>query len=286
MKRRGWLVAISLVVLGNLVLLAGVAWNRAGEPDAVIELTERELPMAWSWRDDEDSGLSLRLNWTGGSANYYGYGTSSPSWLDTDKLEELGFDFSVPVNAETAEFHYNKQLPREAYTVLEFDGPAWQNWLAEQERDLEEAAEKVADGEQTEDWLEDRRESFERRKLGESRLFAVDAGTDPDALRERYPDRSRYLIVPAVFRIWASARDVTASVSKVLVDRVHVRRGQRDVFDGLPERRRWRWDEGVDPSPRYKVTLMFGKRLEPWIETVERIEIDDVVRAASTSASR
>ena len=58
MKKYGLIAAIALIVLTNVVVLAGVAYNRSGEPDATVTLTERELNLAGSWRleDREDSG--------------------------------------------------------------------------------------------------------------------------------------------------------------------------------------------------------------------------------------
>ena len=56
MKRHGWWVALAVVLLANTVALVGAALNRAGEPEAMLELTERELPRVQ--RQDDDSGTS------------------------------------------------------------------------------------------------------------------------------------------------------------------------------------------------------------------------------------
>ena len=56
------IACLALVVLTNLAILAGVAYNRSGQ-SAVLELTERELALAEPWSRGESSGLQLRLDW-------------------------------------------------------------------------------------------------------------------------------------------------------------------------------------------------------------------------------
>ena len=58
------LACVSLLLLSNVVVLAGVAYNRSGEPLASIELTERELPLRVTYNStDDDSGTALSLKW-------------------------------------------------------------------------------------------------------------------------------------------------------------------------------------------------------------------------------
>src|SRR5207245_9835380 len=47
MRRAGLLSALALIVVTNAIVLAGVLSNRRGEPDAILTLTERELPLGW-----------------------------------------------------------------------------------------------------------------------------------------------------------------------------------------------------------------------------------------------
>ncbi len=63
MRKYGLIFAIALLVIVNIVVLAGVGRNRSGAPDAVLELTERELPMSYRGSEDkENTGMSLRLD--------------------------------------------------------------------------------------------------------------------------------------------------------------------------------------------------------------------------------
>ena len=130
MRRAGLLGALVLLVVVNLAVLGGVAWNRAGQPEASLLLTERELPLYDSFvRAEENSGLALQLTLYGGSY--------SPDWLDERKLLTLGFRPERHDTADAAEYETGKQaLPRQAWVVLEFDGPAWQAALADSETEL------------------------------------------------------------------------------------------------------------------------------------------------------
>lgn len=277
MRRRGWLIAGALVLLTNLVVLLGVARNRSGEPEAVIELTERELPIAH--HRDEDTGMSLRVD----------YGEVwRLDWLDRSKLQDLGFDCSAPPNAEEAEFHYGKQLPRHGFLVFENDGEAWQRWLEEQREELEQAIQKAERGEVEQSVLEKQRNNFETERMTHSRLFPVDAGRDPDVLRKRHPERDRFLIFPTVFRIavdrpWNSEtgrRDlprIRGYVSQLLVREIHVGLGLAEQLEPLRhDRAPWsKADPFKEPEkfePRYVVTLKVGRRHEPWIDQVRRVD--------------
>jgi hypothetical protein len=85
-KTKGLLLAGTVVVVTNAIVLLGIARNQDGQPLETIQRTERELPLEPHGK--EDSGLSLRLQWQPfGSPNNDQY-----AWLDRMKLEELGFD--------------------------------------------------------------------------------------------------------------------------------------------------------------------------------------------------
>ncbi len=90
MKRYGLIGAIALIVLTNVVVLAGVVYNRSGEPDAVVQLTERELSWLkrWDVTDKEDTGIYLKLKWNLAKSHYRQYRTNhwtyqkGDSWLN------------------------------------------------------------------------------------------------------------------------------------------------------------------------------------------------------------
>lgn len=257
MKRVGWLVAVGLVVVADAIALGGAALNRQDDPEAEVELTERELPM--SWRREEDTGISLRLRWSA---------EGQADWFDRAKLEETGFDCSPPIDARTQEIHYAKLLPRDVFVVLEYGGASWARWLEREEAEIAERAEEVERGEALPEQLETAKELFERARATRTRLFAVDAGLEAEALRQRYPDRGRFLILPAVAQVdryhLASERELRGEIRRILVDRVHVPRRLRPPLESLGQDSPWE-----EREPRYRVVLAVGHRYEPWIRAVE-----------------
>lgn len=227
-QRSHTLVAgVALIVATNAVVLAGVAYNRSGEPQAVLPLTERELSFPFAWGlEKENSGISLRLDWR-----------MDGDWLNRAKLASLGFDVSEPALIR------GRQPPRDALLVLELDGQAYRAALAEAEQRA-----KL----KPEEWnLRALRAEQEKN----SRLFVVDVGLDAAALRTKYPNRTQYAIVrgrvaPA-HRSIKDAGPVTGRVDEVNIVSLHVPVGMHAV---------------VRPDTAYRATLAFGKRLEPWLK--------------------
>ena len=189
MRRRALLAALALLVLVNILVLAGVAWNRSGQPEASLALTERELRLVYRGRGrEEDSGIALAL-----TLHHDSY---APAWLDEAKLRELGFrPDRIRLADGRADERYKQPLPRRAWVVLEFDGAAWRAVLEERERDLDELPAKVAAGKATLEQIAIGERAVARMKTSGSRLVAVDAGREAAELRARYPDRAQYLIV-------------------------------------------------------------------------------------------
>ena len=132
MRRAGPVLAAAVVLVANAFALVGVARNRAGAPEAEVLLTERELPLA-PWSDDS-TGVFLQLEW---QRSLRGSRLEMP-WFDRAKLESLGFDCSRFEKESRA--RYGRLVPRRAYVVLEYDGPASARRLeaveAERGRDL------------------------------------------------------------------------------------------------------------------------------------------------------
>src|SRR2546426_3273241 len=87
-----------------------------------------------------------------------------------------------------------------------------------------------------------RQKQLEAERTGHSRLFVVDVGLDPVALRGRYPDRSRFVVTGAVARLrlerswdedtkkWKDTR-LEGSVSEILPSEIHVPLDSRKVLD-------------------------------------------------------
>src|SRR5438067_11450665 len=123
MKRASLLAAAAIVLVANAFALVHAWRNRSGPVEADITLTERELPMSYSF-DDDDSGVSLDLRWL--NLAWVSFGLERPPlWLDQKALQELGFDTSVAASDEKASEFYQRQRARRGFVALEYDGPAW-----------------------------------------------------------------------------------------------------------------------------------------------------------------
>ena len=225
MKRSGLMLAAAVIIVSDAFVLIGVARNRAGTPVETIQLTQRELPTGF--HEKEDTGISLRFNWNIG----FGVANSS-SWLDEAKLKSLGFDAGEPRDIQ------HQPLPRPAFIVLEYNGPAWDDWLR--------GAQRLPYFKATQTEVQ-------------SRLFAIDAGKSAEPLLQKYADRRRYLVVRGVIRAYANHTDpvthgvgpwrLEGSVSELLPQNIHVDPSLAPAFAKAP----------------YTVTLAYGQRFEPWV---------------------
>lgn len=269
-----------LIVLANAVALTGVYLNRSGEPDSRLTLSQRELSMPWGWvRAKENSGMALRLNWRviDASAGEYlggGYGFSGgmPEWLDEARMAALGFDTAALAEGTAGRRRFERSLPREIVLVLELAGPAWQQALerAQQNAARHEAA-RLANADSKEFAAKAKRaqELLKLEETQNSRLFAIDAGLDRAALRAKYPDRSRFLMLKATLRPRLTMHDkkprVTGHISALAVTQINVPHALRPLLEpALATRRRTAGDAG----PHFDATLAVGQRLEPWLESV------------------
>ena len=270
----------ALILLANAVALTGVYFNRSGEPEARMTLSQRELGMPWDWHvARENSGLALGLNWRvsdGNAVEYsyggYGYHGGTPEWLDEPRMQALGFDVaSVPESIEGRR-RFERSLPREVLLVLELGGPAWQRAL---ERTRQNAARHEAallanaDSKEFAAKAKRAQEQVKREENANSRLFAIDAGLDRAALRAKYPDRGRYLIVKATLRPRTVTRDkqtrIGGYLSALAVSQINVPHALRPALEPALRSQRRTTDE---PGARFEATIAFGQRLEPWIEAV------------------
>ncbi|MBB4862587.1 hypothetical protein HNP46_001431 [Pseudomonas nitritireducens] len=264
---------VGLILLVNAVALGGVAWNRSGEPDSVLPLSQRELLRNSDWYK-ENSGLSLRLRWRTPSrddlARQHNRGWQPA--LDSRKMAELGFRMPEQVDDDSAR-RFGRQQAREALLVLELDGPLYQREVELTRKRLDEAR-QAADAAPQNARLADERD-FIRRELDseektDTRLLLKDVGLDLQALRARYPDRQRYLIVHGQVRpvsnyyqhIWT----LGGTASSVGTDSLNVPHQWRERLDRLTTQPH-RAADGL-PHP-YVAEVAFGRRLEPWIRRID-----------------
>jgi hypothetical protein len=259
--RFGLPAGIALVLITNLVVLAGVASNRRGEQTGRLTLSERELHLRRAY-DYENSGVSLRLDW-GQTHNWKGYG-----WLTLNKLTELGFDVSVDPDDEEAEEFYRDPLPIEAWIVLEFDGPAWQEHLESLRANVQKYLAEGSINEESARRIQRAQQALAVAEAMGSRLVVIDAGLDSESLRKRYPQMNRHLVVRGeigIRRLWqSSGSQIAGYVSTPLITTIHVPSPYSKMLEPLDD------THNQLPGPRYEVDLAFGSRSEPWIEDLQR----------------
>ena len=263
MKNLSLIAAVAVLLIGNAAALIDATRNRSAV-ESEITLTTRELRYR---RDPDNSGVELQLRWTNSNEQRWSYGENrldqnAKPWFDEQKLRSIGFDCSVPASDQGAQEFYNRQIPRSAFVALEYNGPAWQAWLDAEQRRAEQAKAR--------DYLEN--------QLGSaSRLVTIDIDRNPVTLRLRHPDRSSVLILPAVVQIWLN-RAVSVpgrpaipvrvgGLIQQIPSEIHVPRPLSREFEMLPKVAA----NQESTEDRYRVTLRFGRSLEPWVSRVELV---------------
>ena len=263
-----WLLV--LILLTDVVIFGGVAYNRYVGEARSITLSEREVTLPYYRRHNENSGLSLRLSWSAlGKKDAYTLCSRQPYWLDSAKLKALGFDLA---NARDSAGYGQRELSKAVLIVLEYDGDVYKQALEWTRSRLE--AKRVqyqeAQTQQHKRALELAQKDLNRLQTSQSRLFAIDAGIDLQQLRKQYTDASRYIIVKGIVRPMQHSKEVpTGYIEDLSIENFHVSLKHRRFFEKFISKTDSFKKE--DTPPRYEVTLAYGSRLEPWIVSAKAI---------------
>jgi len=272
---RGRTVAagLALIVLTNAIALGGAAWNRSGEPESKLTLTQRELWQFYPYSFDRDGdGMEVKLRWrtlpadpAAVSSRYRG---GTPHWMNAATLASLGFDVSAPPAAWRAGRRYERQLPREALLVLELDGPAYRKALERARERAQDEAEKAKQTGKTGPGtpVHNAATFLKQEEEENSRLFVVDAGLSPEALRAKYPDRTRYAIVRGSVRAYYQSRRTEPGWTGYMELKnasLNVPHEFHSVIASASLGHRMA--AAGNGALAVEVTVAFGKRFEPWI---------------------
>lgn len=274
MKRPGLLVCVAVVAAVNLGIALLVAGDRKGPPDAVVMLDERELRLE---SDPGDDNNAVRLAWRlqpaapSRAASEPGLAVA----IGPRALEALGFDVSLRPGDPAAAAFYRAIPARPAFIVFDLADEA----VAPRVAAWQERARAASDAEAVDDTL------IAAAPSRASRLVPIDAGPDPDALRARYADRSRYLVLPGVVRLRlldvegrAGGPALVGEIAGVSPERLLVPHTGRGVFERLPDAREpehgrgWAGDITLARSPwppRYRVEVLVGRQYQLRIGRVE-----------------
>jgi hypothetical protein len=232
-----------------------------------MELTEREIRHYPHGNDD--SSLTLLLQWQNPAAEYsYPPVPAATGFFDRAKLQEMGFDLSVPPESKQAERFYRGQRSREVFVALEYDGAAWQQWLKDREASI---VTEVRYGPQI---SPDDRMRIVRET--ESRLVAVDVGLDPARLREKFSDRKKVMILPGRARavLDAGPKLLRGAIAAISIDNINVAQTFRPQLENQNFSTNWRTEANgklvIDP-PAFAATIRVGSHYEPWVAAVRTL---------------
>jgi len=264
-RRRTLIAGALLITAVNVFALAGVAYNRSGEPTSILQLSERELRLPYGrLNSKENSGVALGLVWRvrrgngAPDADYGAYGGTA-DWLDQAKLAALGFD----VAPDPARRKFKPWRSKEVLLVLEIDGPAYRQALAraQQNADDEEKLLLANPGnKEFERRAKRARENAEREASDSSRLFVVDAGLDAATLRAQYPDVAHTLIVRGQVRPQRVTRDrqdsLSGHIAALSIAQINV---------PLEFQPALKPPAAAAKAGSFSATVAFGRRLEPWL---------------------
>ena len=277
LQRRLFISGILLLLVVNGVVLGGVAANRAGEPEAQIVFTERELELPYRL-EKENSGLSLRLDWrvVGDDSNNSYASWNAPVWFDAAKLQELGF--VLPAIADVDVYGRSRSLPaeKEVYIVLEPNSPLFAKVIGSLELELEKERSRFAlEGQDRDRVIRAEKKIADEHRSG-TRLFAIDAGLDAEQLRQRYSDRSRYVLTKGIVKYRRIYNDddlkkkkIRGYITRLSNGSIHVSRTHRLQLKKILAGEISRSDSG--DAPRFQIEVAYGSRLEPWVVAVQKI---------------
>jgi hypothetical protein len=165
------IAAVLLVLAASSLGIWQSSRNRAEPAGGSLELTERELPLQ---RVELESSVAILLfKWT--TERAWNERRGPVTWLTPEKLADLGFDCSVPVESPRALRHYASMPARRVFMALEYQPPH------------ADAPNPVAN-----------------RHCG---LAVIDTARDPQELRRRHPDSKQVAITHGAVRIRRQEHD-------------------------------------------------------------------------------
>lgn len=287
-QKQLFIAGFFLVLVVNAIVLGGVAWNRSGEPESEIILSDREVNIQRSYNSDfQNSGMSMRIDWRSLGKErdlkdrYYSdyYDGRSPLWLDEKKLEELGFDISRYRKKDSD--RYQNPIEKEVFLVLENNGDTYRESVKRAERYfsfIEAQKREKGENEELAERIKSAEDNWKNEFDSRSRLFAIDAGTDAEKLREIYTDRTRYMITKGIVQPEydydddnnnSGTRRMKGSILRLGVEEIHLPVKYANKIESLKKRDNTGPCDNSSGYSCFEVKLFYGKRFEPWIESIK-----------------
>ncbi|MEA2100055.1 MAG: DUF4824 family protein [Campylobacterota bacterium] len=254
-SKKLFILSFIFIIFINSLILYGVMENRLESPTAEITLTQRELTIPYNYKNKESS-LSLRINWRIVQNKKHGY--NQAKWLDCFNLEELNFKPEDIVQVFPKSY-YKDRLTKEVLIVLEYNGKAYQKSLEKLHHKI-----KYSRGTRKEDALKDLRDEQHKN----SRLFAIDAGLEYQTLRDKYKDKSKFIIAKGIIKVRYTEKNrnkinkelqINSYISSLSIKNIYVPLKHRKPFESIKKLK-----------PKYLVDLKYGTNLEPYIVSVKQ----------------
>ncbi|SFC58919.1 DUF4824 family protein [Pseudoalteromonas denitrificans] len=259
------LIGLFIILTTNMIVLAGVVFNRSGEPSSELTLTERELSFPYSYDKGENSGISLNLHWrTPSKKNEDSYAYSSKEIeISQSKLVELGFE---PFNSENKFWSESQTL----FWALEFDGNLYESELRKVQLNYQTALKEYESlsNKPNKHKKEKLKTRLDREKISNSRLFFVDVAADYEALASQFSDQKNILIVKGLTKPYFNKKTKQYSLllRQLVIKKIMISVEYANIFNSLSQK-----DWSGIKEPRYKVDLKWGKRLEPWVLSINKM---------------
>lgn len=263
----GTVAALVVLVIGNGAALMKVRAN-ASNVQAQLQLSAREVWVR-EHRDIAGRSTTTRLkvretcDW---GASKYGWACAHSSpWLTADKMRALGF--AADVDAE------RRRAPaRPVWLVLELAGEAWQQEVASRQRLVQQCLQRLqqAPDETAREEAQTCQNNAEKRlreaQEEDSRLFIVDAGSNVEELRRRWPDATRHAIAPGSVRWDRQHPSVNLLNHSLYVPRrfAAAAEGVRAAQEACRKARHYREDEECNAAPPGPL-LRVGARGLAWV---------------------
>lgn len=234
MRRVVLVIPFALPMLFTVVTLVLVMVNRS-VGRGPTRLSERDTGLTSF--NDENSAANLRLVW-------HSVPGTADTWLNREKLRELGFDTSVDPSSREAPRHYGRALPRDVFIAFE----------------LQENPIVIEPG-------------GPNRGGPLSRLVPVDAARDAGTLEARYPDPATHLIAQGAVRPALQGQPsgpyfVTGWVMNITPSRIHIPPSLARNLPRDPSTEARGPGAARLPPYSFTVSVNYGTRWEPWVTEV------------------
>ncbi len=119
---------------------------------------------------------------------------------------------------------------------------------------------------------ENAKNELAREQISHSRLFAIDAGLDYERLRQKYPDKTDYLIVKGVVGLAIEHKEkiLYGYIQRLNVQTVYLPYKFKHILKDIKPINNYKNEQNT--PPKYKIEVKYGSRYEPFITSVKIID--------------